>query len=438
MRKKKIVRLSRLLFSSLIFFIAFFFHALPVSAVDLTGPDANTVFMLQSNPENAIPFQVGGNFETDYRFYTENERADNRFFIRRAQLELSALIRPWLKLNLEYEFKSDVIDHLMDTYARVSFGSHALKVGHFKKPFSLDYQNGVESVYFAERSMGRSLSPGRDVGLMVSGSLHDDIIHYAAGLFNAEGDDVENRGDGNDDPEVAARIVVAPFARSDNEFLKYFQFGASGTYAKINLGNLSVKVKTTGMIDTSRNIYVLGHDTKFGVLLDADDRRRIGAEAAWAWKSVACQAEYISLTYSSLKPVGRPERDADFYSYYASLIYFPTGEEPAFSKGVMTRITPENPFDWSTGDFGAVGIALRYDHFEGDEDWINPAAHVSVKEADSFSIGINWILLPMHRILLDYTYTDLSDPIRVRVMPDGSVEFIEKENVVTLRYGIDF
>lgn len=438
MRKKKIFRLSLVFFSSLIFLFACFFHDLPASAADLPGPDANTVFILQSSPENTVNFQIGGNFETDYRFYAEDDRADNRFFVRRAQMELSAQVLPWLKLNLEYEFKSDVIDHLMDTYARVSFGNHALKIGHFKKPFSLDYQNGVESVYFAERSMGRFLSPGRDVGAMLSGAVFDHRLHYSAGLFNAEGDDVENRGDGNDDPEIAGRIVFTPFAGSENGFLKYFQFGASGTYAKINLGNLSVKVKTTGMIDTSRNIYVLGHDTKFGVLQEADDRRRLGAEAAWAWKSFACQAEFISLSYSSLKPVGRSARDADFYSYYASMIYFPTGEAPRLNNGVMTRITPEKPFDWSAKNFGALGIALRYDHFKGDKDWINPAARVSVKEADSISLALNWILLPMHRILLDYTYTDLSDPIRVRVMPDGSVEYIEKENVITLRYGIDF
>ena len=149
------------------------------------------------------------------------------------------------ELNLEYEFKSDVIDHLMDTYAQVSFGSHALKVGHFKEPFSLEVQDGVESIYFAERSMGKFLSPGRDVGAMMTGSIYYNVFHYSLGLFNAEGEDTTSRGDGNDTPEVAGRFVIAPFARSENGFLKYFQFGASGTYAKINLGNLSVKVKTT-------------------------------------------------------------------------------------------------------------------------------------------------------------------------------------------------
>jgi len=440
MRQRKKNRLSFFPFAVLILiFSCFWYQPCQGSTGDAQDPGTGGIGLaLQTSSENAIKLQLGGIFETDYRYYAESERADNRFLVRRAQMEVSAWIRPWLKLNMEYEFKSDMIDHLMDTYAQISFGSHYLKVGHFKKPFSLEVENGVESIYFAERSMGKFLSPGRDVGAMFRGSFADDRIHYAAGLFNADGEDVESRGDGNDTPEAAARIIFAPFAQSTTERLKYFQFGASGTYAEINLGNLDFEVKSTGMIDTSRNIYVLTHDTKFGVLQDADDRWRMGAEAAWAWKSLACQAEYIRLTYTSLEPVGRSAQDADFDSYYLSLLYFLTGEHPVFHKGIMAPVNPEKPFRPSTGDYGAFAVSARYDHFEGDEDWITPGAYISVREADSLSLALNWILMPMQRVLLDYTYTDLSDPIRVRVHPDGSIDYIDKENVITLRYSIDF
>ena len=144
-------------------------------------------------------------------------------------------------------------------------------------------------------------------------------------------------------------------------------------------------------------------------------------------KSFACQAEYFSLSYSSLKPVGKPSRDADLYSYYASILYFPTGEEPAFEKGIMVRVSPRKPLICQRKTMVALGIALRYDHFQGDKAWINPVSNVSVREADSFSLGINWILLPMCRVLLDYTYTDLSDPIRVRVLPDGSINILKQK-----------
>jgi hypothetical protein len=83
-------------------------------------------------------------------------------------------------------------------------------------------------------------------------------------------------------------------------------------------------------------------------------------------------------------------------------------------------------------------VSARFEHFNGDDDWINPDAYVSVRDADGASLAFNWVLFPMHRVILDYTRTEFSDPIRVRVQPDGSVDYIDTENVITIRYTIDF
>ncbi|MBC2714538.1 MAG: hypothetical protein HF978_04440 [Desulfobacteraceae bacterium] len=409
----------------------------PNFANDTPPAEISKVFTINDNSGNSIKFKFGGIFQVDYRYYTEDERADNRFLVRRSQIEFTGWLNEWLKLNIEYELK-DIPDQLLDTYAEVSFDSQTLRIGHFKKPFSLEVQNAEDVQYFAERSMGVFLGGERDVGVMLHGSLFKAHMHYAGGLFNAETDDVANRGDGHDAPELVGRLVFSPFVHLSSGFLKYLQVGASASYAKINLGNLDFKVKTSGMIDTNRYIYVLSHDTKFGVLQDADARWRIGAEAAWAWKSLALQGEYVRLTYTNLKPAGDPARDADFATWYISAIYFLTGEQPEFCNGILKAVPPIHSFNLENGKYGGLALALRVDHFDGDKDWIHPSANVSVDNADGYSIALNWLLLPVHRIILDYTYTDLSDPIRVRVHPDGSVDYINKENVVTLRYSIDF
>jgi phosphate-selective porin len=339
---------------------------------------------------------------------------------------------------MEYEFKNDTSDHLQDTYAEIFFGSHSTRIGHFKKPFSLEFSTEDDAIYFVERSMGSYLAADRDVGLMLRGGFFNDRICYGAGLFNAEGESVTAGGNDEDAPEALARLVFAPFAGNDSNWLRQFQFGGSVSYAKINLSNLNVSVKSSGMVNTSRNIYVLSHDTKFGVLQDVDERIRTGLEAAWAFNFLALQGEYIQLTCTDLKPAGGPAKDADFSSWYVSALYFPTGETPEFSSGALKPIRPIRDFHPSSGTFGAIGLAARYDHFSGDEDWINPAAHVSVRDADAVSLALNWILFPMHRIIVDYTYTDFSDPIRVRVNPNGSVDYVDKENAITARYSISF
>ena len=101
-------------------------------------------------------------------------------------------------------------------------------------------------------------------------------------------------------------------------------------------------------------------------------------------------------------------------------------------------IFPNAFFNPEANTWGAVCLAARYDHFNGDENWINPDAYVSVREADAYSLAVNWVLFPMVRFILDYTHTRLSDPIRVRVLPDGSTDYIEEENVITCRFSIDF
>lgn len=117
---------------------------------------------------------------------------------------------------------------------------------------------------------------------------------------------------------------------------------------------------------------------------------------------------------------------------------FLTGESPQFQGGILQPVSPKRLLEKDKGDWGAIGLAARMEHFSGDERWIKQDAHVSVREADAFSVALNWMPIPMVRLMLDYTRTDLSDPILVRRNPDGSINYIEEEQVSTLRLYISF
>ncbi|SLM32146.1 hypothetical protein MTBBW1_60046 [Desulfamplus magnetovallimortis] len=287
--------------------------------------------------------------------------------------------------------------------------------------------------------MGYYLSPGRDVGIMGYTSLFKERLYFSAGLFNGDGDDGSARGNEHDEPEVAARVVVVPFKMVNNRWLESLHLGCSGTFVKADNLNIDLRVKSSGMAGTSRNIYELTHNTKFGVIENVDDRIRTGIEAAWASGPFALQAEKRWFTYSGLDPAGStPKSDAEFSNWYLSAALALTGETHYFSNGLLKSIYPNSFFNPSENTWGAFVLALRMDHFSGDEDWINPASHVSVKEADAFSIAMNWIMFPMCRIVADYSFTDFSDKIKVRVLPDGSTDYIDKENCLTLRLAMDF
>ncbi len=396
-------------------------------------------FYLYADEDGASKLRLGGALQGDYHHYGEEERADNRFDIRRASLFLSGHLFNLLGFRMEYEFQGSESKKLLDAYGEIGIHSpNAFRFGQFKVPFSLEWQTSYKNLFFAERSMGCFLNPGRDVGIMLHGHFFQDTVNYAVGLFNGDGTDGSSRGSEKDTPELACRLVFSPFKTMPWPWLKSFQIGGSVTYADIDLTNVDLKVKSTGMVGTRRSLYELNSNTKFGVLHDAGQRSRWGLEAAWAWGPLTIQGEYIYLEYTDLKDATGLSRDADFYTWYGSAVFWLTGEHPEFVQGKLQPIKPTKNFDLSQGNWGAFGIGCRVEHFSGDEDWITEDAFVSVREADAFSVALNWVMNPAFRFILDYTYTDLSDPIRVRVEPDGTVDYINEERVLTFRGQLSF
>lgn len=409
------------------------------AAVDRSLTSREDKFHLSSPRRDDLEVHIGATLQTDYRYYQEEARADNRFDIRRARLSLTGSVYRLLGYRFEYEFQGSESNELLDAYGQFKiYGPHTLRYGQFKEPFSLEWQTKDKDVYFAERSMGYFLSPNRDVGLMIHGSFFEDTFDYSFAVFNGDGTDGSSRGSQSDEPEFAGRLVFAPFGWSSFRWMKAFQIGGSATRSSIDLANIDLEVKSTGMVGTSRNLYVLNSNTKFGVLYEAGERRRNALEAAWAWGPVALQGEHFHMRYTDLKPATGPLRHADFSSWYASAVVCLTGEEPEYSGGIFQPIKPKKHFDPSQGAWGAVTLGVRLDQFYGDEDWITDDAFVSVKEADAWTIALNWILNPAFRLTVDYTETDLSEPVRVRVNPDGTVDYVDKECVVTVRSQLSF
>ncbi len=424
---------------SLFFLIVLFSFPSVVFASRIFFAGYDGGFYIRSEEEGGMELRLGGAFQVDWQKFSENVRADDGFDVRRARLAFRGELTQWFRFGLEYEFQGNEIKHLVDAYGEGVYTRHALRFGQFKEPFSLQWQSRDKAQFFAERSIGYYLTPKRDLGLMLHGTFLHDGIYYGAGIFNGEGVDGSVGGDERDDPEFAGRILVAPFQGTDNEWFRAFHIGTSATYARIDLADVDLEVKSTGMAGSDRNIFVLKQNTKFGRLQDVQNRIRYGLESIWTKGPFALAAEYAHLKYTDLKPSGHNHLDADFTSWYVSLAWCITGEPIFVSRGSVKPVYPNRFFNPTEKTYGAFCVATRLEHFEGDENWIKKDAFVSVKEANGISFAINWILFPMHRIVLDYTYTDFSDPLRVRVDPDtGSVDYVDEESVFTLRMSMDF
>ena len=339
----------------------------------------NGGFYIKSEEDGGMALKFGGAFQSDYRYYNESQRADNRFDIRRSRLKFKGQLTRWVRFGMEYEFQGSETDNLIDAWGEGVNANHAVRFGQYKQPFSLEWQSKDKALCFAERSLANSLSPKRELGLMAHGTLFSHSVNYAAGFFNGDGDDGSTTGNQQDDPEIAIRIVCNPFQASSADWLSGIYLGGSATAAKIDTANVSLRIKSTGMAGSSRNIYELTHNTKFGVLQSVDKRLRTGLEAAWIVGPVAVSGEYIQFKYTDLQPAGAPPSDAVFNAWYASLIWNITGEPVLFSGGVFKPVYPHRFFNPDEGTWGAFTLGLRAEHFSGDKDWINPAAFVSVE-----------------------------------------------------------
>lgn len=405
-------------------------EVLPVQALWADG----LAFVAGDPP--VFDLRLGVLLQTDYRAYGESERTDDRFDVRRARFSLAGGIASFFRYRFEYEFQGNDLQNLIDAYGELAPAPWLqVRLGQFKVPFGFEWLTPDRDLPFAERTTAFDLGPGRDVGLMVHGGIGGELVRYAVGLFNGDGRDGSTRGSQEDAPELAGRLVLAPVAPLKDR-VGDLRLGLSGAAARIDLADVSLKVKSVGMAGTNRNLYDFNSNTKFGVLRDAGRRYRLGLEAAWALGPVALFGEYAHLRYTDLQPAGQPARDADFCSWYAAAVWAVAAEPLRLDGAVLQPVRPRQPV--GGGGMGALVAGVRLSRFLGDGDWIRPDAFVSVEEATTYTFALAWVLRRELRLLLDYSYTGLSDPLRVRVTPDGSVDYVDRERVLTARFQLAF
>lgn len=259
----------------------------------------NHGFCLQTDDPKELALCLGALLQTDYRYY-EYDNGDpdnNRFDIRRARLKLSGNLFRYLGYKFEYEFQGTSSRNLLDAYADIhALPGASIRLGQFKEPFGLEQSSPVKNYFFTEPSFGYYLTPGRDVGGMVHGSLLDDRLNYGIGAFNGDGLD-DSVGADSDYPQVTGRLVLAPFRNRQTAAVENLQFGGSFSYGKIDRNNVDVQVDTAGLT----TFFDISPGSKFAVIQHADQAYRFGAELAWAWGPVALMSEYTGIRYEDVE-----------------------------------------------------------------------------------------------------------------------------------------
>jgi phosphate-selective porin OprO/OprP len=308
-----------------------------------------------------IPFSmcIGGLLQADYQAYDypgEEDPPSDKFDIRRARLSISGKMTDLVKYRFEYEFEGAGSRRLMDAYGDMNIRNGGIRLGQFKEPYGLEQTSSDRDLFFAERSVGYYMTPGRDVGIMGWGSAWNNRFHYGVGVFNGNGYDDATSGE-EDAPEITGRLSVNPLLEENPEWGRNLQAGISKSYAEIDRTDVNITLKTTGMTP----FFQVASSAKFKIIQDADSRVRFGADIGFATGPAVFWGEYFSTTYNDVE-TGTDQFTIDLESAYGALLIMISGEQPGFHGGKMLPIRPRQSI--CEGGWGALGLGFRYDTFK--------------------------------------------------------------------------
>ncbi|MBF8251082.1 MAG: hypothetical protein HW382_710 [Deltaproteobacteria bacterium] len=148
---------------------------------------------------------------------------ENGFQIRRAKIIVSG--SPYENINYRLEVNVAKVPKLDDAYIEYNRLPYlVVRIGQFKVPFSLEMITLDHEILSIERSeVVNQIAPDRDMGMMFSGDLVNEILSYNIGVFNGRraddlhaykvgsyADSAQNKYNDNDYFLMAGRLVVKP------------------------------------------------------------------------------------------------------------------------------------------------------------------------------------------------------------------------------------
>jgi len=251
------------------------------------------------------------------------------------------------------------------------------------------------------------------------------------GLFNGVR---ANESDVDDHKDVAVRIGLTPFYKKRSLLLKGLYVGFSTTYGQeeMTYPDDADAFWSKGKLETAG-------DTKFfqftnGVKHDGS-RQRLGTEFAWVVGPLSIKGEWMRLDLNGLKNPAGESHDLSMSGEYISLAYFLTGETQQFdpAQAVFKRTRPNRIFDPKNGTWGGLQLLARYERLGLSDGFFDHGYANRTKYTDcakGFTLGLNWYLNEMVRVMLNYNHISFDDYV---LEADG-----DNEDVFLARFHIEF
>jgi phosphate-selective porin OprO and OprP len=314
-----------------------------------------------------------------------------------------------------------------------------LRVGRTKAPFLYEYYQIAEGDLIApERSLfAGNLSPNRRVGAMFLGTIFNDRLDYAAGVFNGPRRSFQDTGN---DKDFTAFLDYRPFLQCEGlESLKYFNIGGSFDEGFENTPTQPNAFRTANDQTPSAAVSLLSPTflTFNNNVIELGNRRMWAGHIAWfnIVRGLNVLAEYGGGFGGYGFNNRNISRSVPFEGYMVQVFYFLTGEQ--ISRRVNV-VRPRDRFGYHDGHFGwgAFEVHSRYSYLNIGRDVFTEGfadPNLWTNQAYSIDTGLNWYLNYYTKIYFDWQYSFFGNPVT-----NGPHAFYRNSNLFWLRFQLFF
>jgi phosphate-selective porin OprO and OprP len=375
--------------------------------------------------DNNFKFQVGGRIMHDWGFFSEDSKFASNFGsqengarFRRVRFFMAGMLYNTIKFkwDMDIDGGSNGV-----TFKDMYIGTHKIpilgnfQVGHFKRPASLDSITSSKYLTFIERSLTNTFFKTRNTGFAFFNQHFNKRFTWFTFINKETAErppDFEIDGDWN----VTSRITGLPYISEDGK--EWVHLGISWSYEKATDNKVTFNAaRDTEIIST---LFTTG-------VISAERFNIVGLESAVNWNQFSVQGEYVIADVD--KGVGP---NGQLNSFYVQGSWYLTGENRRYSRrsGSIARFMPKQNFSWNKNwseglGTGALQVAARYSELDLNDSY----AGIAGGEQESFTVGLNWELNPMSRIMYNYVHADFSSGVGV---DNGTL------NSNLIRFQVDF
>ena len=374
-------------------------------------------FVIQSD-KGDFRLQIGALVHADGRFAAgdDAEAVTDTFVIRRLRPYIRGRFAQRFEFYVNPDFAGGTLV-VQDAYVDTVFSpAFRIRAGKAKTPFGLERLHSASNLLFFERALPTALVPNRDVGIQVLGDVSGGLVSYLAGVVNGVTDGSSGDVDASDSKDVAGRILIRPFTKNAESPLRGLSLGLAGTRGRQTGAAALPSYRTVSL---QQPFFSYSGAVADGV------RTRFSPQLSYYYKSFGGLAEYVHSELPVRKAAVVGDIGHDSWQIAASWVI--TGEA---ATDAAAGVRPRANFDFGAGHLGAFQIAARYHalKIDGRAFDLNLAAAGASREAEAWTVGLNWYLTPNFRYVVNFERTVFDSDAEGARRPENAVVFRTQVN----------